>query len=321
MAKRVVASAPGKVILTGEHFVVHGEPCLAMAIDLRAFVEARLIEEGGCIIEAPDLGIYWREGGPLPKPLAPVKLILDKFRRSSAPPEQGVQVRIYSNLPASAGLGSSAAVAAAAAKSIGMALGEELSDEEVFQLALEAEKLVHVNPSGVDPLVSTVGGVIAYRRGEGYVDIDPPVRPTIVIGLTKPRGTTGAMVRKVERLRRGFPEVLAPLFHAGGHLTIEAANALKLGDLERLGRLLDINHGLLCAIGVSTRKIDKLVYLARRAGALGAKLTGAGGGGCMIALCYDDVASKVAWAIERGGGVAMKVRMESEGVRVEEIGS
>lgn len=317
MVERVVASAPGKVILTGEHFVVHGEPCLAMAIDLRAFVEARVVREG-CSIEAPDLGVYWREGDPLPRPLAPVKLIMDKLLGEPRPSNLGVCVTISSKLPVSAGLGSSAAVAVAAAKSIGEALGEWLSDEEVFQLALEAERIVHVNPSGVDPLVSTVGGVVAYRRGEGYVSIDPPVRPTIVVGFTKSRGETGAVVRRVEGLRRRFPEVMSPLFHAGGHLTIEAADALRAGDLERLGELLNINHGLLCAIGVSTRRIDKLVYLARRAGALGAKLTGAGGGGCMIALCREEDADRVARAIERGGGVAVRVGMDAEGVRLEE---
>lgn len=318
MAKRVVASAPGKVILTGEHFVVHGEPCLAMAIDLRAFVETRVVREGGYVIEAPDLGLYWREGEPLPKPLAPVRLLMDRLLEGSRHPGWGLWVRIASKLPASAGLGSSAAVAVAAAESIGAALEEELSDEEIFQLALEAERLVHVNPSGVDPLVSTVGGAVAYRRGEGYVSIDPPVRPTVVVGFAGSRRATGEMVKRVEALRRRFPEVMAPLFHAGGHLTIEAANALGAGDLERLGELLNINHGLLCAIGVSTRKIDKLVCLARRAGALGAKLTGAGGGGCMIALCREEGADRVAQAIEKGGGVAMKVRMDAEGVRVEE---
>ncbi|MEM4700114.1 MAG: mevalonate kinase [Candidatus Nezhaarchaeales archaeon] len=319
MTKRVVASAPGKVILTGEHFVVHGEPCLAMAIDLRAFVETRVTREGGCVIEAPDLGLCWREGEPLPKPLAPVKLLMDRLLESSRRPGQGLWVKITSKLPASAGLGSSAAVAVAAAESIGVALGEELDEEEVFQLALEAERLVHVNPSGVDPLVSTVGGVVAYRKGEGYVSVDPPVRPTIVVGFTRSRRATGGMVRRVEALMRRFPEVMAPLFHAGGHLTIEAANALRDGDLERLGELLDINHGLLCAIGVSTRRLDKLVCLARRAGALGAKLTGAGGGGCMIALCREEEADKVARAIERGGGVAMRVRMDVDGVRVEGV--
>lgn len=317
LAKRAVASAPGKVILTGEHFVVHGEPSLVMAVNLRATVEARPMSRG-CVIEASDLGITWRGVGEVPRPLMPVKLLIERILEEEAS-SAGLWIRITSSIPLSAGLGSSAAVAVAAAKSIGAVVGEELTEDEVFELALEAEKLVHVNPSGVDPLISTIGGVIAYRRGEGYVSIETPVEPMVVVGFTGSRRPTGTMVKKVEKLRRAFPEVMTPLFHAGGHLTIEAAEALREGDLERLGKLLDINHGLLCAIGVSTRKIDKLVYLARRAGALGAKLTGAGGGGCMIALCrYGDV-DRVAKAIEQGGGRALKVKMEREGVRMERL--
>jgi len=318
LARRAVASAPGKVILTGEHFVVYGEPSLVMAVDLRATVEARSGVEG-FVIEAPDLGVAWRGVGEVPRPLMPVKLLMDRLLEEA--PSTGLWVRITSSLPMSAGLGSSAAVAVAAAKSIGAALGEELTEDEVFKLALEAERLVHVNPSGVDPLISTVGGVVAYRRDEGYVSVEASVEPVVVVGFTGSRRPTGAMVKRVERLRRDFPEVMMPLFHAGGHLTIEAAEALREGDLERLGRLLDINHGLLCAIGVSTRKLDRLVYLARRAGALGAKLTGAGGGGCMIALCRREGVDKVAKAIERGGGVALRVKMDREGVRLERLES
>jgi len=306
------------VILTGEHFVVYGEPSLVMAVDKRARVEAS-VEGEGLSIEALDLGISWNEGQELPKQLAPIKLIADRVLEEGSRPK-GLKIKITSELPMSAGMGSSAAVAVAAAMSIGEALGLELSEDEVYELALEAEKLVHVNPSGVDPLISTVGGIVAFRRGEGYVSVEAAVEPIIVVGYTgKPR-STGKMVKKVDRLRREHPEVMAPLFHAGGHLTIEAAEALRIGDLKRLGELMDINHGLLVAIGVSTRKLDKLVYVAKRAGALGAKLTGAGGGGCMIALCADDqAAEKVARAIERGGAKPLRVKMESKGVKLEKV--
>jgi len=317
LAKRALASAPGKVILTGEHFVVHGEPALAMAVNLRAYVEAWTGGEG-FRIEAPDLGLTWRGVGEAPKPLAPLKLLMDRLLEETAP-QRGLWVKATSSLPPSAGLGSSAAVAAAAAKSIGAALSEDLPKDEVFELALEAERLIHANPSGVDPMVSTVGGVIAYRRGEGYVAVEAPIELTIVVGFTRSRGPTGSMVKRVEELARRFPEVMIPLFHAGGHLTLEAAEALREGDLERLGELLNVNHGLLCAVGVSTRKLDELIYAARRAGALGAKLTGAGGGGCMIALCREAEADRVAEAIERRGGRALKVRMDREGVRLERV--
>lgn len=313
---KVVASAPGKVILTGEHFVVHGEPSLVMAIDKRAYVEA-VTEERKVRIEAPDLNLYWEEDLDLPKPLAPLKLIVERLLEEAAKPV-GLRIKVRSELPPSSGLGSSAAIAVAATASVSKALRIELTEDEIFELALEAEKIVHLNPSGVDPLISTVGGVIAYRRGEGYVAVEAAVQPIVVVGFTGSRKPTGVMVRKVERLRKAHPEVMAPLFHAGGHLTIEAAEALRIGDLKRLGELLDINHGLLSALGVSTRKLDKLIYLARRAGALGAKLTGAGGGGCMLALCSNEVtADRVARAIERGGGQPLKVKLDNQGVRLE----
>ena len=318
MPRRAVASAPGKVILTGEHFVVYGEPSLVMAVNRRARAEA-VVEGEGVSIEAPDLGVSWREGEEVPRQIAPLKRLIDLVVEEASRP-RGLKVRVHSELPISAGMGSSAAVAVATAMAVGSALGLELSEDEVYELALEAERVVHVNPSGVDPLISTMGGIVAYRKGEGYVSVEAPVKPIIVVGVTRRRGTTGAMVRRVDKLRRAYPEVLAPLFHAGGHLTIEAAEALRAGDLKRLGELLNINHGLLVAIGVSTRKLDKLVYVARRAGALGAKLTGAGGGGCMIALCDGrESAERVARAIERSGATALKVELDDEGVRLERL--
>lgn len=316
MSSKVVASAPGKVILAGEHFVVYGEPSLVVAIDRRAYVETSL-KEGGLRLDAPDLNLYWDGEGKLPKPLAPLKLVAEKLLEEAVK-NVGLSIKVKSELPPSSGLGSSAAVASAAVLSISAALGLELSKDEVFKLALEAERLVHLNPSGIDPLISTMGGVILYRRDGGYVNVEVKVKPIIIIGYTGSREPTGVMVSRVGRLYEAYPKIVGSLFRSGGILATEAAEALKRGDLRKLGGLMDLNHGLLVALGLSTIKVDKMVYAAREAGALGAKLTGAGGGGCMVALCIDEATgARVVEAIERAEGEPMKLSLDLEGARRE----
>ncbi|MEM3088815.1 MAG: mevalonate kinase, partial [Candidatus Bathyarchaeia archaeon] len=198
---------------------------------------------------------------------------------------------------------------------VGRAIGLRISKGEICSVAHEAEKIVHGQASGIDTNVSTYGGIIAFRRDEGFVRLETHANISIVIGNTKIERSTGDLVQHVYRLRELYPNVVNPLIHAIGHISVMAAEALRRGNLSQLGSLMNINHGLLVAIGVSHEKLDQLVAVARKAGALGAKLTGAGGGGCMIALTTPGKTKLVADALSRAGGDPLIIRGSAGGVR------
>ncbi|MEM1537783.1 MAG: mevalonate kinase [Candidatus Nezhaarchaeales archaeon] len=325
--RTVTASAPGKCIITGEHFVVHGEPALVMAINRRVYVESRLKEGSDVQIASEDLGLAGCFIDDEYKPilggmrgeavLKPVKAaVMEVFKEAKT--VKGLDLRIRSQIPVSSGLGSSAALVVASIAAVSRLLEVELSKEELFKLAVEAEKVVHVKPSGIDPLISIGGGIIAFRREEGFLPVKSPVSLPLVLGNTKTPRSTGEMVNRVAKLKEKYPEIIDPLFHSAGRLTIKAIEAVRSGDLVTLGELMNINHELLSAIGVSTPKLDNLVRKAREAGALGAKLTGAGGGGFMVALCPKERVSKVFKAIKNAKGEPYEARLEEEGVIIEE---
>jgi len=139
-----------------------------------------------------------------------------------------------------------------------------------------------------------------------------------VVGDTGMERSTGELVGMVRERRKRFQLIIDPIIKTGGKVALRAVKALEAGDLNAVGELMNINHALLCAVGVSNEPLERLVYAARKAGALGAKLTGAGGGGCMIALCYPEKLEEVAEAIKRAGGKAFIARKTNEGARIED---
>ena len=322
----VTASAPGKVILLGEHFVVYGEPAIVLAIDRRAYVTVSMRDDDKIYIKSMDIEAsgYFAEGSFSAEVggegaravLEPVRRTVEEVLKHSGE-KVGVNVTVRSDIPVAAGLGSSAAVAVATAGAVSKLLNANLTRDEIFHVAYEAEKLIHGTPSGVDPAISTYGGVILYRRGEGIKNVDVRVDIPLVIGNTGVSRSTGKLVAGVGMLRRRHPSIINPIIKAGGLIVEEALKALVDGDLETLGELMNINHGLLYSVGVSSKELDRLIYAARGAGALGAKLTGAGGGGCMVALTRRERLIQVADAVKRAGGEPIIAGKTDEGVRVE----
>jgi mevalonate kinase len=323
----VTASAPAKIILFGEHFVVFGEPAIVLAIDKRAYSHAELRKDNRIYVKSIDLGLSGffekekfeaEKGSPknARKELAPVRLAVQKVL-DQAKHNAGVSVEIRSDIPVAAGLGSSAAVAAATAKVVGHILDVSLSHEDIFNIAYEAECIVHGTPSGIDPAIATYGGVLLFKRGERFTRLKVGKDISLVVGNTEIQRSTGDLVAKVRQRKEQYPTIIEPIIEAGGETATQAVRALKQGNLNRLGELMNINHALLYAVGVSCEPLEKLVYAARKAGALGAKLTGAGGGGCIIALAENERLKQVEGAIKRAGGTTFIARKSDEGVRIE----
>jgi mevalonate kinase len=323
----VVASAPAKVILFGEHFVVYGEPAMVIAIDKRAYAKAENRSDKCIYIRSLNLNLaaYFEgenfrieKGDPKEAKLKfePVRLTVEKVLEKHGE-NVGLNIEINSTVPVAAGLGSSAAVVAAVATAVSTLLNVNISKEEVFRITYEAEKIVHGTPSGIDPAIATFGGALLFQMDTGFKPLDVKMDIPLVIGDTGIERSTRVQVDKVRELREKYPQIMEPLTWAARQIVMKALEALKEKDLETLGELMNINHALLYGIGVSDESLEWLINAARKAGALGAKLTGAGGGGCMIALARNEKLEEVSEAIQRTGGRPFIARKTDEGARIE----
>lgn len=325
----VVASAPAKVILFGEHFVVYGEPAIVLAIDKRAYVTAEERNDGRTCFRSADLKLegYYESGffkvqqGDAKEArlrFEPAKLAVDRVMQKCSK-KVGLDIEINSSVPVGAGLGSSAAVVASVTAAVGSLLNMQMPKEEIFRISLEAERVVHGTPSGIDPAISTFGGTLLYQIDTGFKPLDVKTDIPLVIGDTGVERSTKHQVEKVRELVDKYPRIAESIMRAANEIVIRAIETLKENDLGTLGELMNINHALLCGMRVSDESLDWLINAARKAGALGAKLTGAGGGGCMVALAKNERLDQVIEAILRAGGKPFKAKKTDEGVRIERI--
>ncbi|EMA29918.1 mevalonate kinase [Haloarcula japonica] len=326
----VTSSAPGKVYLFGEHAVVYGEPAVPCAIERRVHVTATEIDEG-LRIHANDLQLdgftveYSGDGESHPDVDVAESLVeagmgyvneaVAQARDAADAPEAGFEISVEGDIPLGAGLGSSAALVVAAIDAATRELGVELSAIEIADRAYQVEHAVQDGQaSRADTFCSAMGGAVRVegddcRRLEG-IDTLP-----FVIGYDGGAGDTGALVAGVRDLR-GKYDFAADTVTAIGDIVREGESVLGTGDHERLGELMDFNHGLLSALGVSSRTLDSMVWAARDADAHGAKLTGAGGGGCIVVLDETDDAL-TALKYTPGCEDVFRAELDTDGVRKE----
>ncbi|AAV45156.1 mevalonate kinase [Haloarcula quadrata] len=326
----VTSSAPGKVYLFGEHAVVYGEPAVPCAIERRVHVTATEIDEG-LRIHANDLQLdgftveYSGDGESHPDVDVAESLVeagmgyvneaVAQARDAADAPEAGFEISVEGDIPLGAGLGSSAALVVAAIDAATRELGVELSASDIADRAYQVEHAVQDGQaSRADTFCSAMGGAVRVegddcRRLEG-IDTLP-----FVIGYDGGAGDTGALVAGVRDLR-GKYDFAADTVAAIGDIVREGESVLGTGDYERLGELMDFNHGLLSALGVSSRSLDSMVWAARDADAHGAKLTGAGGGGCIVALDETDDAL-TALKYTPGCEDVFRAELDTDGVRQE----
>jgi len=295
---RACASAPGKVILFGEHFVVYDKPAIVSAIGLRAYVEA-VKSDQGIILDG------WSGENPAIKASA---YVIDRLGYSG-----GLTLRIRSLIPQSVGLGSSASVSVASAAATSLLLKGELDLELIRRAAHIGESLVHYRPSGIDTTIATYGGGGIYTRSEGFRSMSLNLDQILIINTGKAR-RTGDLVRKVKEFRDAHGEEFEKILEDAEGIIWEAVSALKARDLELIGGLMLRNQELLKRVGVSSKEIEDVIELCMRFGALGAKLTGAGGGGCVIAVAENEKIPQLMEALGRRFEV-MRCKLMAEGVR------
>jgi mevalonate kinase len=307
-----IATAPGKIILFGEHAVVYGRPALAVPVTQ---VQARAtIQKTGdfsgenwadsVLIQAPDIGLF----SPLSRiqaertthPLAVV--IQETLKRLSIARPPAFTLTIESSIPVASGLGSGAAVSVAVIRALAALCNQTLSDEQVSQIAYQVEKLHHGTPSGIDNTVIAYAKPVYFVRGEP-IQTFTAARPfTLVIADTGIPAPTRESVSDLNKLWDADKSRWEAVFDRVGEIVAEARTAIESGDISCLGSLMDANHALLQEMTVSSPELDRLVLVAKSAGADGAKLSGGGRGGNMIALVQPkEKAPAVAHSLLQAG--------------------
>ena len=323
MASR--STAPGKIILFGEHAVVYGRPALAIHVtQIHADVEVSNSERAGIWINAPDVDLH-AELNTLPSD-HPLASVIHNFlflfpHPNPSPAGRGarldgrfpnLEIRISSTIPVASGLGSGAAVTVALTRALSSFLARPMPDEEVNAFAYEIEKLHHGTPSGIDNTVVTYARPVYFVRqfpspfGRGargeVIETFRVGRPfTIVIGDTGISALTKESVSDVRKLWEADKPKWESVFDRVGRIAEEARKNIESGKWELLGELMDQNHKLLQEMTVSSPELDRLVSAARSGGALGAKLSGGGRGGNMLALVNVNLAESVARSMLEAG--------------------
>lgn len=304
--KEALAAGYGKIILFGEHAVVYGRHALAAPVPLA--IQAKVIDgRDGVEVIIPRWNVEARLHEPANQRQGMQKqfgIILGQLGLEKRP----MKIEIFPNVPRAMGLGGSAAFAVAVIRALDRHFGLALSDEDVNNLAFESEKVAHGTPSGLDNTMATFGRLMLYRRGapplREFPAIDKPV--TFVVGMTGVETLTHKMVTRVRQNWERNTALYERIFNEIDALTLQGLKALQGGDLEQAGDLMNVCQGLLNALQVSSWELEELMQIARDNGALGAKLTGGGGGGAMIALCPDDTA-RIKRAMQEAGYQAMDV--------------
>lgn len=275
----------GKIIISGEHSVVYGKHAVAAPIALKMKAKVWDRSDGICLL-IPDWGVehFLKFGGDH---RYSVYQTLEMILKALDLQDKNMTIKVTPEFPKAMGMGGSAALAVGIIRALSSHYELNLSQEDVRELSFESENIIHGTASGIDNTVSTYGQLISYRKNNppeieklSLIEDIP-----IVIGISGIESMTSHMVRRVREGHDQHPELYSDLLNRMDELALESRKAIESVDLPKLGMIMNLNHGYLNALGVSSPEVEELVDIARSAGALGAKLTGGGGGGAMVALC------------------------------------
>jgi mevalonate kinase len=302
------AQAPGKVILFGEHAVVYGRPAIAVPVtEVQAHAQVEAGTPGqGTVIVASDLGQRTAlcEAADDDGLAHLVRLVLQRFRAGRDP---DLTITVTSTVPIARGMGSGAAVSTAVARALIKHLGHWAASRTISELVYQAEILYHGTPSGIDNTVVAFEKPIFFVKDEGW-EVFWMAQP-ILLGIadTGIESSTRQVVGDLRQRHAADPLRYDALFDRVGEITRAARTALELGQQAAIGRLMDENHALLQELGVSSPALDQLVVAAREGGALGAKLSGAGWGGNVVALVTPETRGPVGMMLRLAGAVRVTV--------------
>jgi len=341
----IKATAPGKIIIFGEHAVVYDKLGIAAAIDLRVSCKIDKSKE----ITVENIGIFKSTANDIRNVNIHMGTLIEKkdfptvasilrddpnictkyvisqvmkkaspIRRSASASDRPRPFSMKNHSPLRKGMGGSAAIFSAEAKALSKFLGVNLSKKEISDIAYSGDVIAHGGtPSGIDNSTVTYGGYVAFKKSRGPEHLKIKSMLPLVIGDTKMPASTAQTVSMVRNLvEKGDKKVIQAIDDIE-HISEQAIESIKAGDLIRVGKLMDENQKKLRVLQVSSPELERLIEAAKAAGAYGAKLSGSGGGGIMIAVCDKKNQQAVADAINRAGGEAIITQVGAEGVRIE----
>ena len=280
------ASAPGKVILFGEHFVVYGVKAILCAINKRVTVTAEKIKEEKISIKS-DIGDLELElNKPISEinsPLKPFYYLANKIIRNQS---TGIEIKIESDIPLGAGLGSSSACCVAGAAAISKLFSEK-TKKEILELAIEAEKTIFENTSGADCTVCTYGGIIEYEKEKDFIKIKSEPNFHLIIANSNIKHSTESIVSKVKQFKNEDTERFSKLCNDESKLIEDVLQLLKENNIQKLGQKVVQNQKYLETIGISNEKLKDMIKIGQES-SFGTKITGAGDGGCVFSLTDES---------------------------------
>ncbi|HSW88454.1 MAG TPA: mevalonate kinase [Candidatus Saccharimonadales bacterium] len=327
MTKTITVSAPGKLMLFGEHAVVYNHPCLVTAVDQRMRVTAEIIDTPEFHLEAPDVKVMGYKKifselgkGDIPKGAQFVEIaVKNLLQRHPAPNagSTGLKITTTSEFSSQFGFGSSSASTVCTIKAISELLELNLSQKEIFDLAFKTVLDIQGKGSGFDVAAAVYGGTLYFVTGGTVIE---PLQITdlpLIVGYSGVKADTVTLINAVKATSDKYPEIIEGIYQNIETLVERAKVAILASKWQTVGELLHINQGYLDALGVSTRKLADMIYAANDAGAYGTKLSGAGGGDCIIGLAPEEKRKTVEEAIQQAGGEIVSVKTNAEGVRLE----
>ena len=281
-----IASAPGKVILFGEHFVVYGVKAILCSINKRVTVTAEKTSERKISINSKIGKLELEPGKPISEINSPLKPFYYLANKSIENKDSGIRIHIDSEIPLGAGLGSSSACCVAGAAAIFKLFGN-ISREEVLKLAIEAERTIFENTSGADCTVCTYGGIMEYDKNKGFKKIQYKPNFQLVIINSNIEHSTQSMVSKVKEFENKNTEEFSRLSDLESKLVEDVLKLVKENKIQEIGQKMNQNQKYLENIGISNKELTKMIRIGQES-SFGAKITGSGGGGCIFALTNES---------------------------------
>ena len=323
MMKKITVSAPGKLMLFGEHAVVYNRPCLVTAVDQRMRATIEILDSPDFFLDAPDVNITGYKKsmqelgkGEIPKGAKFVEIAVRNFA-AEYKLAIGLKVTTKSEFSSQFGFGSSSASTVCVLNALAELTGKKLSDKQIFDLAYQTVLDIQGKGSGFDVAAAVFGGTLHFITGGKVINPLHLNELPLIVGYSGIKADTVTLMNQVSEKAKKYPKVVNNIYTDIELLVGLAKKEMTQHNWQLVGELMNINQGFLESLGVSSGKLSAMIYAARDAGAYGAKLSGAGGGDCMIALAPDGKKKDVEKAIEAVGGEVIHVQTNAEGVRVE----
>src|SRR3990167_88267 len=321
---RIMVSAPGKLMLLGEHAVVYNHPCIVTAVDQRMYVNVEVLDEPVFEFYAPDVQVVSYKKplseigkGDIPKGARFVEIAVKEILHFVQNDNIGLKVTTKSEFSSQFGFGSSSASTVCTIKAVSEILGLNLTNKEIFDLAYKTVLDIQGKGSGFDVAAAVYGGTVYFVTGGKTIEPLNIKSLPLIVGYSGIKADTVTLINKVKEKFANNQSRLDGIYNEIESIVEKAKGLVISSNWEEVGKLMSENQKLLSELGVSIEKLDNMIEGAVSAGAYGAKLSGAGGGDCMIALGPEDRKDAIENAIEEAGGEIIQVITNAEGVRIE----